>query len=170
MKDLKNSTNELSSLQWETKFIYTIFLIFCLISYIIIGTIIATRSGFSSEQAITYYTGNEENDVYGKTFGELIDLTHFHLFSIPLFIFVQGHIFLLSSWQRKIKIIIIVASFFGAALYIAAPWLIVYVSRSLVFLILLSRVLLGLTLLIFLCVPLKEMWFKGRKSRIDKRN
>jgi len=55
-----------------------------------------------------------------------------------------------------------VASFAGAALYLAAPWLVLFVSPAFVYVKTLGRALLGVTLVLFLVVPVWEMWFRKR--------
>ena len=122
----------------------------------------ADRSGFTAHSAADYYAGAGEH--YAKTKGELLEVTHFHLFSIPLMLFVQGHLFLMTRWPRPLKLLLVWAAFAGAALDLAAPWLVVCVSRDLAFAKVLARVLLGPALIAFALVPLWEMW---RPQRAD---
>lgn len=150
----------LSTLMWETRFIYTLFLLFCLASYGIMGLLMNTRTHFSPTELTEYYQGNEAKDLYGKTFQELLEVTHFHLFSVPVLLFIQGHLFLLTAWPRKIKAVIVLLSFVGAGLMIAGPWLLFYQFSSLAFLIVFGRLLFFVSLLFFAFVPIYEMWFK----------
>jgi hypothetical protein len=156
MKEFLYLRNGLRSLQPSTRFAYTLFLVFSLASYGVMIALAAGRSGFSPASVGDYYAGG--GDRYAKTAGELLELTHFHLFSVPLLLFVQGHLFLMTRWPQSLKKWIVIAAFTGAALDLAGPWLIVYVSRSFWVAKLAARVLLGPSLLLFTIVPLVEMW------------
>jgi hypothetical protein len=161
MKEFLYLKNGLRSLQWSTRFVYTLFLLFSLASYGVMVVLASQRSGFSPASVSTYYAGDPAQQ-YPKTVGELLEVTHFHLFSMPLLLFVQGHLFLMTQWPRRWKIALVVAAFVGAALDLAAPWLVIYVSRDLAFVKLLARLLLGPALLAFAFVPLREMWWPDK--------
>lgn len=161
MKEFLYLKNGLRSLQPSTRFAYTLFLVFSLASYVVMVVMAADRSGFSAHSAADYYAG--AGDQYAKTRGEMLEVTHFHLFAMPLMLFVQGHLFLMTRWPRKWKLALVWAAFLGAALDIAAPWLIVYVSRDLAFAKVISRFLLGPALVAFACGPLWEMWGPDRE-------
>ena len=158
MREFASTQSRLIHLSWEVKVVYSAFLLFCLFAYIVIGALVWARTGMASEVYVNYYVGNEPQEIYGKSPAELLEVTHFHLFSYPIFLLIQGHIFLLTSWPRKLKAWIVVLSFVGAALYLAAPWLVVYVSPTWVLAKTLGRLLLVATLGLFLVVPLHEMW------------
>jgi hypothetical protein len=158
MKEFLYLKSGLRSLQWSTRFVYTLFLLFSLASYAVMVVLASKRSGFGSASVAAYYAGDEAQQLYPKTTGELLEVTHFHLFSMPMLLFVQGHLFLMTRWPRRWKIAIVSAAFAGAALDLAAPWLVLYVSRDLAGAKLLARLLLGPALIAFAIVPLWEMW------------
>jgi hypothetical protein len=150
----------LPTLKWETKLIYTLFLAFALLGIGVMGALATTHSGTSRTAIATYYAGDEAQGIYPKTAGELLEVTHYHLFAIPLLLFTLGHVFLLSSWPRGWKAAVVLAAFLGALALIAAPWLILYAGREWAVLVLIARKLLALPLLLFIAVPLWEMWGK----------
>jgi len=159
MKELEHHRGGLHTLRGSTRLAYTLFLVYSLIGYAVMGILIATRTGTGSAELVTYYAG-DGGLAYPKTDQELLEVTHFHLFSMPLLLFVQGHLFLLTSWRPAFKVPIVLAAFLGAALDLAAPWLILKVSPDLAFTKNVARVLLAIPLLIFAIVPLHEMWFR----------
>lgn len=165
MKEFLFLKSGLRSLQPSTRFAYTLFLVFSLASYVVMIALAADRSGFTPQSAADYYAG--AGDHYARTKGELLEVTHFHLFSMPLMLFVQGHLFLMTRWPRTSKLALVWAAFAGAALDLAAPWFVVYVSRDLAFVKVLGRVLLGPALVAFALVPLWEMWRPQRADRGD---
>jgi ABC-type enterobactin transport system permease subunit len=165
MKEFLYLKGGLRSLQWSTRFVYTLFLLFSLASYAVMFALAAQRSGFSSGSVAAYYAGDESQAHYPKTTGELLEVTHFHLFSMPMLLFVQGHLFMMTRWPRRLKIAIVSAAFVGAALDLAAPWLVLYVSRDLACAKMIARVLLGPALIAFALVPLREMWWRDEDER-----
>lgn len=168
MRELLFARYGLGHLQWSTRFIYTLFLVFCLASYGVMVWMGAERSGFDSASIADYYAGNEaayeagEIDimevVYAKPTESLVELTHFHLFSMPVLLFIQGHLFLLTRLPRRLKIAAVVAAFAGAACDLAAPWMIQGLGRDYAWVKTAGRVLLAPTLLAFTIVPVIEMW------------
>ncbi len=148
----------LPTLKWETKLIYTLFLVFTLLGMGAMGVMAATRSGGSLTAIATYYAGDEAQGIYPKTAGELLETTHFHLFAVPLLLFILGHVFLLCGWSRPWKTAVVLAAVLGAMLQMAAPWLITYGAREWAVLVWAARVLLGVPMLLFIAVPLWEMW------------
>jgi len=160
MKEFLYLKNGLRSLQPSTRFVYTLFLVFSLAGYAVMIALASDRSGFSSASVAKYYAGGD--GAYPKTRGELLEVTHFHLFSMPLLLFVQGHLFLMTSWPRWLKLALVWAAFVGCALDLAAPWLVVGLSPDFACTKAIARVLLAPALLAFAIVPLWEMWRPGR--------
>jgi hypothetical protein len=166
MKEFLYLKNGLRSLQPSTRLAYTLFLVFSLVGYLVMIALAADRSGFTVSSAASYYAG--AGDTYPKTKGELLEVTHFHLFSMPLLLFVQGHLFLMTRWPRRLKLGLLYAAFLGCALDLAAPWLVLYVSRDLAAAKVVARILLGPPLLAFAVVPLWEMWFSREPPGGDR--
>lgn len=158
MRDLITVRGGLTQLRWSTRFVYTLFLIFCFANYAVMSVMAISRSGFSSQGIAAYYAGDEAAMTYAKTPAELLEVTHFHLFAMPLLLFVQGHLFLLTRWPLRRKVVLVLAAAAGVALDIAAPWLIVYLSPSLAPVKNAARVLMAAGFLAFAAVPLWEMW------------
>ncbi|MHB9108407.1 MAG: hypothetical protein ACYDCO_15230 [Armatimonadota bacterium] len=165
MKEWTNGAGGLSALRWETKVIYTLYLLFSAAGFAVMGVLASMRSGWRPGAIAAYYIGDESIGLYGKTPAELLELTHFHLFAVPLFLFVTGHVFLLCRWRPGVKVGIVAAAFLGAAGLIAAPWLLITAGRGWAFLLLTARVLLAVPGLLFLAVPLWEMWRPARQEK-----
>ena len=116
------------------------------------------RAGWSLEVIGEYFNGNEKANIFPKTTGEMLELSHFHLFTIPLMLLVQGHIFVMSSFPKKHAVKVVGLSYLSGALYIASPWLIIYGGASLAIAGLLGRSFLVITLFIMTIFPLVDMW------------
>jgi len=167
MREVINLRGGLTTLRWSTRFIYTVFLAFCAVSYGVMVALALHRSGVALDGIATYYRGDEAQMIYGKTRGEMLEVTHFHMFAMPLMLFVQGHLFLLTTWPRRVKVAFVVAGAVGIALDLAAPWLIVYVTPTAAILENIGRICMGAAFTAFAVVPLYEMWLRKRPSDED---
>lgn len=162
MKEFADRRADLAHLSPGTRLAYSLFLVFSLSSYVVMALLAVERSGLSPASISRHYLGG--GDAYGKTPGELLELTHFHLFSMPMFLFVQGHVFLMSRWPQRWKRALVCAAFAGAALDLASPWLVLGLGPGWAWSKIAARVLLGPTLVLFAVVPLREMWSRARPS------
>lgn len=104
------------------------------------------------------FAGLDGDDPVGLSRRQLVDIVHPHLFSIPLVLFVLGHLLHLTRLPDALKLTINVAAFGSFAATFGLPFLMLD-DRALAPLLLAS----GWTMLIsfaLLCViPLWETWF-----------
>lgn len=89
---------------------------------------------------------------------KLLEVTHFHLFTMPVYLLILAHLFMLSRISSRIKLSFIVGGSLGVLLHMLAPW----VARSgtplsTVFYGV-SGSLLFVSMLVMSVVPLIEMW------------
>ena len=164
MKDFSRSHYNFSTIRVEQKIIYSIFLGFMLLGILSVLIFYLVRSGISANALVEYYRGNEAKMMYPKTFQELWEITHFHLFTMPLIFLVFAHLFALTRASRKMKAAVLLCAATGLFLDIVSGWLIVYVGASLVILKILGRCLLAFGFSAFIATPIYEMWFKRPKS------
>ncbi|MBI2962767.1 MAG: hypothetical protein HYY35_03365 [Deltaproteobacteria bacterium] len=147
----------LSGLPFGARLFYSLFLGMTLLGLLTCVGFAFGKSGISTAAQIEYYR-QESAGLGGKPYLELLETAHFHLFSMPVFFLVLGHIFFLSSLAERTKLVVIVTSFAALLAEIVLPWLIVYHSRSWVWLEHPTRLALLGTFLAFVLVPLREMW------------
>jgi hypothetical protein len=153
----------LSSLPFGARLFYTLFLVMVLLGLVTCLGFAFGKSGLSNAAMIEYYR-HEGSELGGKTYLELLETAHFHLFSMPIFFLVLGHIFFMSSISERTKLVVILTSFVALLLEVFLPWLIVYHSGRWVWLEHPTRLALLGTFLVFVVVPLREMWTKGEEE------
>ncbi len=146
----------LAILQPSTRFALALLLVFALAAYVVMVVLGVSRSGLTPDSIANYYAGAAAGE--GKTTGELLELTHFHLFAMPLFCFVLGHVFLMcrapsAGWRRAI----VLCAFAGAACDLAAPWLVIHLAPACAWVKIAGRVLLAPALLAMTILPLVEI-------------
>lgn len=147
----------LSNASSGIKIITTIFLLFMVPGLITNLLIAYSKTGWDYDGLIDYYRGVESG--YAKSYMEILETTHFHIFSMPVVFLILAHIFLMCSWGYRNKILVIVFSFLAIFAEMCSPWLITYVSTKFALLMIVSGISIGLSLLIYIAVPLYEMWF-----------
>ena len=158
----------LSGASQGIKIVTTIFLIFMLIGIATNLLISYAKTGWSYSGLIEYYRGVESG--YPKTYLELLETTHFHIFSMPVVFLILAHVFLMSSWSYRLKIMVIIISFLAMLAEICSPWLITYVSPEFGVLMIFSGIILAISLLIYIFVPIYEMWFMRVSNGNNDRN
>jgi hypothetical protein len=157
MKYFTNKS-QLARMDFHTKLIMTYFLIFILLAIGFSIYMSSQRTNLSAQGAADYYRGNDERMVFGKELTELTETTHFHAFIMPIIFLTTGHLFLLSAWSSRWKTVVITGGFCYVLLDLAKPWLIRYAAPGFGLLAPINSMLLGVTFLIFIFVPLYEMW------------
>lgn len=94
---------------------------------------------------------------------KLLEVTHFHLFSMPIYLMVLSHLFMLSSWGSRSKLAWIATSSLAVAAHLAAPWIAREGGAFARSFYALSGGLLGTTFLLMSVVPLADMWLPSKR-------
>jgi hypothetical protein len=89
---------------------------------------------------------------------KLLEITHFHLFSMPVYLLILSHIYMLSRSRKKAKAAWIAAGSAGTLLHIAAPWLVAHGCAGAVATYAASGALMLISYFVMSVVPLWEMW------------
>src|SRR5262249_47625709 len=144
----------------EVKVVYTGFLIFAAIGLATMFVFEWGRIGFSAAGVATYYRGGEfgEQLRFGKTFGELLELTHFHAFIMGTVYLILAHLFvatLTPAWLRWSAIGGTLAATLGDLI---AVWLTRYVAAGFAYLSLACWIGEWVGYLTLIGVPLVQMW------------
>ena len=97
----------------------------------------------------------------GTSARRLLEVTHFHLFSMPVYLLVFGHLFLLTGATARIKTAWISASVAATAVHLCAPWLVYFGGRSVAWIYPISGAALLASFAVLMGLPLVEMWRPG---------
>jgi hypothetical protein len=92
------------------------------------------------------------------SYRKLLEVTHFHLFTVPVFLLIIAHLFMLTGLSSRAKSIWIAAGFGSSLAHLAAPWLIRYGSVRFVPLFPVSGAVMALTLGVMTAYPILVMW------------
>ena len=160
MKDFSRSTYNFSTISTGQKLTYSSFLVLMLAGWFTMIAFYFKETGFSIPSLVDYYRGNEERMLFPKTFYALWEVTHYHLFTIPVVFLVLIHLFMLARAGFVWKLGLLAASFTGMVLDLGTPWLMVYSHPAWAWGKFLGRLLLNGSLLILIGWPLWEMWVR----------
>jgi uncharacterized membrane protein len=170
MREFASATSRVASLPAPAKALYTGF---CALTAMGFGTAIALyaqilRLGAQTTPAelfdhlVGYYNPAAAPSGVGPlgsiSTRALLQVTHFHLFSMSVVLLVIGHLFFLTRLDTRAKQGFILAAVFATALHLFAPWAIVFFGRALAMLYPLSGFALAATYGVLMAVPLYEMW------------
>jgi len=124
----------------EIRLVYTLFLVFVVISHISSIGMSLYRVGPGYDDIVKHYRGNEEANAeeggmegemaFPKEWIELLEVTHFHAAIEGILLLVLAHLFVAVPWQTVLKRWIIVLAFGGTLLDLFSPWLIRFVAEA----------------------------------------
>ncbi|MGD8317501.1 MAG: hypothetical protein PVH21_05590 [Myxococcales bacterium] len=161
---------------------YSVFLVFTLGAMALTLALTHDMVGLDLARAGEYYAGEaptvEEQDEQveggpalvlpsdGETLAafepmsrrKLLEITHFHLFSMPVYLLILSHMYMLSRARKKVKAAWIALATAGTALHIAAPWLVAHGTSAAVPIYAGSGLALLLSYGWMSAAPLWEMW------------
>jgi hypothetical protein len=104
-----------------------------------------------------------------NTYSALLDITHPHIFEMPIIILVLCHFVMRTRLAAWAKVLTYALSFGGVAGMLAAPWLVRYVSVRFAPLMMAAAVALAISAIPLIFVPLWYMWMPARVRRAAER-
>ena len=132
----------LASSNSDLKLTYALFLSFTFFGLVTLAALSLGRVGFSPEAIATYYRGSDSELKLPKEFWQLMEVSHFHLFSEPTVILILTHLAFAAGLVRRGRIALTLGAYGGSALEIGGPWLVRYVAAWCAYLLLAGWLLL----------------------------
>src|SRR5215470_3901549 len=96
---------------------------------------------------------------------KLLEVSHFHLFSVPLYLLVVGHLFLLCGLSARIKAAFVTSAAILTLIHLAAPWVVLLGGRALAWIYPISGAGMLVGFAVLMGVPVFEMW-SARPERV----
>lgn len=186
MRDFQGA-GRLRKLSFHGRLVYTIFIAFTLAGFAITAWLTSDMVGLDLAGNAEYYAGIQPEPEPDTSLEEpalggpmldlpdelggppeptpmsdrkLLEVTHFHLFTMPVYLLILSHLFMLSQLSSRKKTFWIVAGAIGTASHMAAPWIAAANAPGSTAYYAASGLLLTLAFLVMCLVPLKEMWSK----------
>ena len=136
------------------------------IGLIVTNFLFMTKIGFTVQEVINYYLGNPETFRQPKSYGSIVEETHFHLFAMGIILMTLNHLMLFSDLSMRFKIILIIVSFSACLLDIASSWLVRFVSADFAYLKLSSMLVEQVSLVALIFIILKSLFMSDGKPAI----
>lgn len=119
---------------------------------------IYVKTGLTSRGALAHYRGDEATFQTAMGFGELVEITHAHAFTMPLVALTLGLAFVLTEVSERVKRTIVTALLAGVWLELGLPWVVRYGPAWTVHLFNVAGFLIAGGIFAAVAVPLYEMW------------
>lgn len=85
------------------------------------------KMGLTPESVLTYYLGSEENFTQPKSYQSMLEVSHFHLFSMGMLVLTLTHLLLFTEIPLFLKIGLTATCFLSAVTDELAGWLVRFV-------------------------------------------
>jgi len=93
-----------------------------------------------------------------NTFTALLDVTHPHVFEIPLVLFVLAHFLMRTRAANWFKLASYLLAFCGVTAFISAPWTVRYLSPRTAPLLYVGAITVGVSSFLMIAVTVWDMW------------
>lgn len=125
------------------------------------------RMGLTYESVVTYYRGSEEQFLRPRSYKVLLEITHFHLLAMGIFILTLAHLILFVPFSPRAKFWLVNLSFFSAVSDEAAGWLTRFVHPLFAYYKIGAFLLLQGTMAVLIVAVAVAVVFNARKAYTD---
>lgn len=154
-----NSRFRLRDTDRHIRLVYTFFLLSMLAAFLFSFFWAHSMTSLTPQKIADHYRGSDATYGEPMSFRELAEITHFHLFTMPVVFMILVHVLYLTMASNRVKVVTTHAAFAGVSLDLVSPWLITYVSPTFALTMLTGDLLMTVAFLIMFVIPLYEMWF-----------
>lgn len=144
----------------STKVLLTAFNVVVALAVFVGVAMYHVRTRLTPMGGVAYYRGTEAEP--GPSALELLDATHPHLFATAFLLFVLGHLFALARASQRVKTWLALLGFATVVVDAVAPWIVRFVWPPFAAVQVVNVALMSAVILIYLTVPLYEMWVTPR--------
>ena len=152
------------------RLLYTLFLLLMLTGFLFSFFWAHSMTGLSPQGIADHYRGSDATFGEPMSFRELAEVTHFHLFTMPVVFMILVHVMYLTGASHGLKAAATWGGFGGVILDLLSPWLISYVSPIFVLTMLTGDTLMMLSFFVMMAIPLYEMWVLQQPLMAGKRS
>ena len=128
MNHFRGGSGALSNLPYPARLLYAGFLGLTTLGFITSLGLYYDALGLSLRQTAAHYLGNADDPsapeiLVEKSIHDLLQVSHFHLYTMPVILLVLAHLFLLSrggAWKGAVVAVAVLCT----GLHVAGPWLV----------------------------------------------
>jgi hypothetical protein len=123
-----------------------------------------SQMSLSYESVATYYRGSEAQFLIPRSYKVLLEISHFHLLGMGIFILTLGHLVLFVPLRPGSKFWLIHLTFLSALCDEGAGWLIRFVHPAFALLKIVAFLTLQATLAVLIVAVGAAVWLKARSA------
>jgi hypothetical protein len=112
------------------RLIIVCFLVYSIALWVTNALLYFSKMGLTYQSVVDYYLGSEERFLQPRSVQGLLEITHFHMFAMGIFILTLAHLLLFVPVRARTKLWLISLSFLGGFLDEGAGWLVRFVHPS----------------------------------------
>ncbi len=146
----------------ETRIAYTGFLLLMVPGVATLVALSIGRMGLRPDAIATYYRGGESEMSFPKTFWQLTEVSHSHLFTIPVVVLILSHLLFGTPLSSRARVALTGITFAGALLDALGPWAVRYVAGGFAYVLIFGWMLLGGGSLLMVGLTFAAMWLPER--------
>lgn len=122
------------------------------------------QMGLDYQSVVTYYSGSEAQFMPPRSYKVLLEISHFHLLAMGIFILTLSHLVLFVPLRPRVKSWLIHLTFLSAMSDETAGWLIRFAHPSFAYLKIGAFLLLQLTMAALIVAVALAVWVKARNA------
>jgi hypothetical protein len=158
MRNFQGRGFQLRTASLEIRVAYTAFLVLMVPGVASLLVLSFGRVGLAPDAIAAYYRGGDGEMSFPRTFWQLLEVSHFHLFSVPVVVLILSHLLYAAVVSSRLRMVLTVVTFAGALLEIAGPWAVRYVAGGFAYALLAGWFLLGGGMATIILLTLVAMW------------
>jgi hypothetical protein len=164
MRNFTRRGFQLRSASLEIRVAYTGFLLLTALGVVTLLALSVGRVGADPRAIATYYRGGEGEMSFPRTFWQLMEVSHFHLFSVPTVVLILTHLLYATPTSLRFRVALSIVTYSGAFLEATGPWAVRYVGAFFAYALLAGWVLLAGGCSLIILVTLVSMWSPERPA------
>jgi hypothetical protein len=133
------------------------FLGYILLLWLSNGLMYFHRMDLTPGSVVAYYLGSEENFTAPRSYQGLLEVSHFHLFSMGMLVLTLTHLMLMTEFSVRLKIWISSLTYIAAIADEAGGWLVRFVDPVFAYFKIAAFLLLEASLLALLVVVIASL-------------
>ena len=106
------------------RLIIILFLVYGAVLWVTNALLYFAKMGLTYQSVVDYYLGSEARFTQPRTYLGLLEITHFHVFAIGIFVLTMAHLLLFVPLRPRTKLWLICLSFLGGLADEGAGWLV----------------------------------------------
>jgi len=126
-----------------------------------------SQMGLSYDSVATHYLGSESQFLLPRSYKVLLEISHFHLLAMGIFILTLSHLLLFVPLLPRVKFWLIHLTFLSALSDEASGWLIRFVHPAFAYFKIGAFLLLQTTLAALIVAVWLAVWLKVRNAYTD---